>query len=189
MTSQENIDILNFTSKFTEHDRIMILNIFVDSSNNDLLHKYKIAAQNHNSKLYNEPIYYDSGFDLFLVCSSHFQENSVTKIDFNICCSAKMIKPQTSLGYQSGYYIYPRSSISKTPLRLANNTGIIDAGYRGHIIGMFDVLQTISYDAYCRFIQICAPNLAPIYVNIVETFEDLGPQTSRNDGGFGSTGI
>ena len=32
------------------------------------------------------------------------------------------------------YYLYPRSSISKTPLRMSNSTGIIDAGYRGEII-------------------------------------------------------
>ena len=32
-----------------------------------------------------------------------------------------------------GYYLYPRSSISKTPLILANSVGIIDSGYRGNI--------------------------------------------------------
>ena len=28
----------------------------------------------------------------------------------------------------------------KLPLRIANNQGIIDAGYRGNIIGMFDCI-------------------------------------------------
>jgi len=32
--------------------------------------------------------------------------------------------------------------------------------------------------------QICAPNLMPIYVSIVT---DLGEKTSRGEGGFGST--
>jgi dUTPase len=31
------------------------------------------------------------------------------------------------------YFIFPRSSIWKKPLRLANSTGIIDSGYRGEI--------------------------------------------------------
>ena len=38
----------------------------------------------------------------------------------------------------TGYYSYPRSSISKTPLLLANNVGIIDSGYRGNIKVAFD---------------------------------------------------
>jgi dUTPase len=39
-----------------------------------------------------------------------------------------------------------------------------------------------------RILQICSPELLPIYVNIVDKLEDLGPTTSRGDGGFGSTG-
>jgi len=37
--------------------------------------------------------------------------------------------------------------------------------------------------------QICAPNLMPIHVTIVEKLEDLGEQTLRGTGGFGSTGV
>ena len=43
-------------------------------------------------------------------------------------------------------------------------------------------------DAYSRMLQICAPGLAPVYVNIVYNIEELGPNTSRGEGGFGSTG-
>ena len=32
-----------------------------------------------------------------------------------------------------GYFLFPRSSISKTPLIMANHVGIIDKGYRGNI--------------------------------------------------------
>ena len=87
--------------------------------------------------------------------------------------------------------------MSKTPLRLANNQGIIDAGYRGSLIGMFDCIYNDPsddkdydwyMDAYSRMLQICAPGLVPIYVQIVDTFEELGPSTSRGAGGFGSTG-
>ena len=43
-------------------------------------------------------------------------------------------------------------------------------------------------EKYSRIIQICAPGLIPIYVNIVDTITELGPSTSRGYGGFGSTG-
>jgi hypothetical protein len=48
---------------------------------------------------------------------------------------------------------------------LANSTGIIDAGYRGHIMGMFDVVGSkddelidcdFMGDVYDRYVQICA---------------------------------
>jgi hypothetical protein len=48
------------------------------------------------------------------------------------------------------FYLYPRSSISKTPLMLANHTGIIDSGYRGNLIGAFRALQLPDDNAvYC----------------------------------------
>jgi dUTP pyrophosphatase len=104
--------------------------------------------------------------------------------------------------------MHPRSSLSKTPLRLANSTGIIDAGYRGHLIGMFDVIHSSNkkeiqkieiqntkelvpdfYGAkYERYLQICAPSLVPIVVEVVSSMEELGEETERGDGGFGSTG-
>ena len=43
------------------------------------------------------------------------------------------------------YYLYPRSSIIKTPLRMSNSVGIIDAGYRGNIIGCVDNIGDIPY--------------------------------------------
>ena len=86
--------------------------------------------------------------------------------------------------------MYPRSSISKSPLRLANNVGIIDAGYRGHLIGMFDLPSgnTEHIKKFDRYLQICAPGLVPIIVEVVNQKEDLGEETERGDGGFGSTG-
>jgi dUTP pyrophosphatase len=117
----------------------------------------------------------------------------------------------TDKNFNTGYYMYPRSSLSKTKLRLANSVGIIDSGYRGNLIGMFDVVNiedrplsdsntssvqdpdTCAIADYFakvndRLIQICAPGLVPIYVEVVETIEDLGNDTERGSGGFGSTG-
>jgi dUTPase len=43
-------------------------------------------------------------------------------------------------------------------------------------------------EKYDRLLQICAPGLVPIVVEIVNTMEELGSQTERGTGGFGSTG-
>ena len=101
----------------------------------------------------------------------------------------------------TGFYMYPRSSLSKTKLRLANSVGIIDSGYRGNLIGMFDVVNiddeernmnknNADYFAKVndRLVQICAPGLVPILVEIVENEDELGNETERGSGGFGSTG-
>ncbi len=43
-------------------------------------------------------------------------------------------------------------------------------------------------DKYDKLIQICAPDLCPIYIELVDKEEDLSEQTDRGSGGFGSTG-
>jgi dUTP pyrophosphatase len=202
---------------FTQHDRIMHLSIYIDDLDGELKNKYVNAALNHNSKLFRDPHFYDAGFDLFLPKDDTFVgtrffgndgENScnkINKINFKVKCCARMFtKTEDSNLYENHFYYtpfytYARSSLSKTPLRLANNQGIIDAGYRGPLIGMFDCIYSevntgrISYDyyldEYTRLLQICAPGLVPIYVEIVNSHSDLGPNTSRGEGGFGSTGI
>lgn len=199
------------------YDRYMHLKIFVDvdGENNELKSMYLSAAQKHNLNILNNIDMVDAGFDLFAPGNKGKElENygdvlrffgtgwnnatPVNKLDFNICCSAKMFTENKS--FNTGYYTYPRSSLSKTQLRLANCTGIIDAGYRGHLIGMFDVVNIDSNSSdddreadyygkkFDRYIQICAPGLVPIVVEIVNTKEELGEPTQRGDGGFGSTG-
>lgn len=94
-------------------------------------------------------------------------------------------------GIPCGFHMYPRSSISKTPLRLANSVGIIDAGYRGDIMAVFDVHPHISHDIpkYGRLVQLCAPNMTyPICPVLVDSMDALGGPTIRGSGGFGSTG-
>jgi len=65
-------------------------------------------------------------------------------------------------------------------------------------MAMFDVVnipsswnnnQEVDYigKKFDRYVQICAPGLVPILVEIVNK-EDLGSETERGIGGFGSTG-
>jgi dUTPase len=102
-----------------------------------------------------------------------------------------------------GFYLYPRSSISKTRMRMANSVGIIDAGYRGDLIAAVDTIgvfgstdiwhiwkETFSpIKKYDRYFQVCAPDLSPFIVHIVPTEAGLGTPTNRGHGGFGSTGV
>jgi dUTP pyrophosphatase len=125
--------------------------------------------------------------------------NPVNKIDFKVKCSAKMYSNTNSNSYYTGYFLFPRSSISKTPLRLANSQGIIDSGYRGNLMGMFDIVNKNDEEKreyeyadyyvkkYDKLVQICAPCLCPIFVEIVDTLDELGDVTERGEKGFGST--
>jgi len=97
----------------------------------------------------------------------------------------------------SGYYLYPRSSIVKTSMRLANSVGIIDSGYRGEIMAVVDKHDTsndwktvLKRDCkqYDRLFQICAGDLQPFRVEIVDNESELSGITERGCGGFGSTG-
>ena len=213
-------NFINKLSHNTCHDKFMYLKIFVDdtpytdaSSNSDIFRNdiirdlkmiYINSASEHNQKIIDDPHFFDAGFDIFLPFNTRFITGQVNKVDFKVKCCAKIyhldVNPEScSRSYFTGFYTHPRSSLSKTPLRLANSTGIIDAGYRGNLIGMFDCFynsdtssSSIS-DNYCsaqstRLLQICAPSLMPIFVEIVDTIEDLGPSTSRGAGGIGSTG-
>lgn len=202
---------VNSIKNNTHHDKIMKLSIYVDNDDN-LKNVYLNAAITHNTKIISEPQFYDAGFDMYLPEKeeSHFGKGTlffgpgwenhedVNKVNFKIKCSAQMYSIETGKQFFTGYYIHPRSSLSKTQLRLANSTGIIDAGYRGQLIGMFDCINNNGnrweqmfdwYEKeYARLLQICAPSLVPIFVEVVDTFEELGPSTKRGEGGIGSSG-
>lgn len=187
------------------YPRYMYLKVFVED-NPTLFNKYSYEVFNRNQKMFQNMDHIDAGFDLFVpfrkVCDANRVVNdkyappgqnltsdpACNKFDFGIKCSATICE-RYNTSYNSGYYLHPRSSVSKTPLRLANSTGIIDSGYRGNIIGMFDCDSPgFQVEQYDRIAQICAPSLMPIYVELVNTLEELGEETIRGGGGFGSTG-
>lgn len=167
-----------------------------------LRNQYVAAAANHNNKILNpDNKYLDAGFDLFVPrdCFRPTVPSNTPqlKLDFTVICAATMVT-ESGKNYNTGYYMDPRSSISKTCLRLANSRGIIDSGYRGPLIGMFDILQSNNSNnqnvnllarRHDRVTQICAPGLEPILVEIVDYLEELGERTERGAGGFGSTGV
>jgi len=189
-----------------KYDKYMHLKVYVDvnndneNDNQELLEVYEKAIEKHNHKVITQLEHVDAGFDLYVPSSIDLTvtNGKQVKVDFNVICSAQMHTHTNKRN--TGYYMYPRSSLSKTQLRLANCTGIIDSGYRGHIMAMFDVMDTNTVNTtntantnniiqkHERLVQICAPSLNPILVELVRTKEELGMKTERGDGGFGSTG-
>lgn len=168
----------------------MILKLFINSDDNILRSIYHNAATMHNDKMTNSG-FPDAGFDLFTPIETQCMGDSVTKINFSVRTSAQMICENGKV-FNTGFQMCPRSSLSGTPLRLANSIGIIDSGYRGDLIGKFDCILHMDNDymisQYDKLLQIVAPSMVPIYVMIVESEADLGVETERGAGGFGSTG-
>ena len=80
----------------------------------------------------------------------------------------------------------PRSSISKTPLRLSNSIGLIDGGYRGELMASCDNIKSDSYTIKEgeRLFQLVAQNCSEIQYELKESLNE----SSRGSGGFGSTG-
>jgi len=160
--------------------------LYIYTSNNELKEQYIQHIENHNNKIINN--YPDAGFDLLTPTQYLLNESfndSTFVLDTEIISYMK-----SSNDINLSYYLYPRSSIIKYPLRLSNSVGIIDSGYRGNIKACFDVKTTnklIIVDKYTRLVQICSPTLKPLIVKLLDNLE-LNI-TDRGNGGFGSTGI
>ena len=122
----------------------------------------------------------DSGLDLFFPYDVVIGPNETKIIDLKVKCEA------INLGINVSYYLYPRSSISKSPIRMANSVGIFDAGYRGNIIAKVDNISDEDYkiEKGTRLFQICGPCLEKISFEIVQDLSN----SERGEGGFGSTG-
>ena len=177
-------DVLNIVKN--KYRKFMVLNLYINNQDDELRQLYINAIRAHNAQIMASECP-DAGFDLFTTTKQNCSNSSVNKVDFGVVCEAKMYEFNGSTS--TGFYMYPRSSLSKTKLRLANSVGIIDSGYRGHLIGMFDCFENeYLVEPYTRLVQVCAPDLVPIYVNLVENIEQMAT-TARGTGGFGSTGI
>ena len=99
----------------------------------------------------------DSGLDLFCPETITINPGETICIDLQIKCEALSGRSENETNNVS-YYIYPRSSMgSRTPLRLSNSVGIIDAGYRGNLCAYVDNIKTESYtiNSGDRLFQIC----------------------------------
>ena len=84
-------------------------------------------------------------------------------------------------------YVIPRSSIGvKTPLRMSNSIGVIDAGYTGEIHACYTNMSTNSYVIHegDRIAQLVVQDIHLPEIEVVDELTD----SERGDGAFGSTG-
>jgi dUTP pyrophosphatase len=138
----------------------------------------------------------DSGFDLYCDPDSGKRIGHNTVLMGQGCKAVAMDRN----GRFHGYWLAPRSSISKTPWRLANSLGLIDPTYRGEIKAALDYHNiTSSNNSYLfnierdyhpstgnRLVQLAAPNLLP-WEEIIVVDSLPGEPTVRGEGGFGSS--
>ena len=119
----------------------------------------------------------DAGLDLYILENQKFSPGETKLINLGVSCEPEDGKT---------YYLFPRSSISKTPLRLSNSIGLIDSGYRGEIMASCDNIKDFDYtiEEGERLFQLVASDSSPISYKIVDELSE----TSRSVGGFGSTG-
>ncbi len=144
---------------------------------------YTAAAAVYNAKKYEER---DAGFDLFVSKNQHLEATTTIKVHSGVRCA--FFDSSQRGGIFRAYYLYPRSSLSKTPMRLANSVGIIDATYRGEILSAVDMRENFTVNHGDRYFQLTAPDLLPFdEVRVVKTIP--GGPTVRGEGGFGSTGV
>jgi len=173
----------------TDNEPFALLKLSISNQYPELRELYVKHIELHNKKT-KEDLFPNSGFDLFVPDDTIFgKEFEMKMIDHKFTCEM-LYYDMIHLNEldNCGFFMFPRSSLSKTPLMLANHTGIIDSGYRGNIMAAFRSFQPgYLVEKHTRLLQICHPSLCKIFVVMVGE-NDLS-NTSRGDGGFGSTGL
>ena len=104
--------------------------------------------------------------------------------DYGCYCYGTGIAVEIPKGYVG--LVFPRSSISKQGLALANAVGVIDSDYRGEISAKFRKADehVKPYEVGQRVCQlVIVPIETPTFVEV-----DSLTDTARGEGGYGSTG-
>jgi dUTPase len=154
----------------------------------------------------------NAGFDLFLSKTVQTKTSEVSLCPLG--CRARMIRCYPDeMEEEVHYWLAPRSSIWKSGVIMVNSMGIIDRTYRGPLMGAvlpiykmdghwsvmhedsdYDMLVRSckdkpvlepSLEKGIRLFQILAPDMG--WIKEVRLVDSL-PETSRGEGGFGSTG-
>ena len=149
--------------------------------------KVKVKKLNNSAVIPSYAKNGDAGLDLTAI-SKFFDECG------NICYGIGLPFeiPQGYVGL-----VFPRSSVSKKQLNLANAVAVIDSGYRGEVIMKFKpslaldrgqcVTDRLTYGTYNVGDRVAQMIIMP-YPNIEFEETDELSVTERNDGGYGSTG-
>lgn len=139
--------------------------------------------------------YTDSGFDIPVIAQTIILPAKAHSFNLGIKVSAHYNGDEDCIPC----LLLPRSSIYKTPYRMANSIGLIDSGYRGEVQAKVDILQdeltqdegAIYVTKGTRMFQLVRPDFMPwCNIRITQDPNDLIPaEDDRGVGGFGSTGL
>ena len=176
MTTVLNINSDNLINKLNEKTTTTLRICFNPDNEEYLSHKYGAIDRRLQYPT-------DIGLDLYLPEDVEVGPYETKFINLGIRCEYQ--NDQTNEYY--GYMLYPRSSISKTKVRLANSIGVIDPNYRGYLIAAVDNIS--DKPQYLkrgeRYFQLVFTKLVkPTNLSFVDEIS----QTDRGYGGFGSTG-
>ena len=133
----------------------------------------------------------DSGVDL--LCPATVLDFSQSRLGAEIRTGI-IAAARTVYGAPAPYLLLARSSTSLTPLRMSNQIGLADMGYRGELIARVDCLDPnvaqYPIEAGRRLFQIVQHDWMPfLHVHVVDSPSQLPPPPdNRGNGGFGSTG-
>lgn len=119
----------------------------------------------------------DAGFDLVAVSVDEDRKRGIVTYGTGIAVEI----PEGHVGL-----LFPRSSVYRHQLQLANGVGVIDAGYRGEVMLKYRIVQPhISrYGIGDRVGQLVVLELPKVSIEEVGELDG----SDRGDGGFGSTG-
>ena len=122
----------------------------------------------------------DVGFDLTII-SKNEEFGTCVKFDTGI-------KIQVPVGFYAE--IVPRSSLSKTGWMLANSVGVIDCGYTGNIYVPLVKVDPNAADLELPFKAVQLIIRKQYYSYLIDQTETAAAiqETSREEGGFGSSG-
>lgn len=137
----------------------------------------RIKRLNPAAELPSKAHEWDAGFDLKAVSMTVTQDYMEygTGLAFEI--------PEGHVGL-----LFPRSSISKKELLLANSVGVLDAPYRGEVTFRFKYNHTPDLEKYYRVGDRIGQLLIIPIPQIEFVFADDLSDTARGTGGYGSTG-
>jgi dUTPase len=133
----------------------------------------------------------DSGVDL--ICCHHVFSNLPQNYLAREIRTGVVAAAVTPNGTPAPYLLLARSSTSLTPLRMSNQIGLADAGYRGELIARVDYFgKDLEYEIPFgrRLFQIVQHNWLPFESVVIVNDPSQLPAApdNRAGGGFGSTG-
>ena len=121
----------------------------------------------------------DAGLDLTAVWSSYDPKTSIKTYGTGLCVEI----PTGHVGL-----LFPRSSVHKFSLTLANCVGVVDSGYRGELIFKFRVLSEGNNHSYTKGDRVGQLLILPYPKIDFQEVKEL-EASDRGAGGFGSTGV